>query len=65
MKWLVRLVVRLVRDTDGQDLVEYGLLALFVGLAGAATFDVIVATLATLYRAFDTGIQALWEPPDP
>ena len=50
---------------DGQDLVEYGLLGLFVGLAGLLAWNAIAAGIGTSYVGYDTGVQGLWEPRDP
>ena len=50
---------------DGQDLVEYGLLGLFVGLAGLLTWNAIAAGIGTSYVGYDSGVQGLWEPRDP
>jgi Flp pilus assembly pilin Flp len=58
-------VVGLIRDDGGQDLVEYGLLGLFVGLAGLAAWQAIVTGLGTSYSGYDSGVQSLWVPNDP
>ncbi|HQX81985.1 MAG TPA: hypothetical protein PKW63_09525 [Vicinamibacterales bacterium] len=57
--------VRFFKQDDGQDLVEYALLTAFVGLASIAAFDVIGSALRATYVAWDSGINALWEPPAP
>lgn len=54
----------LVND-EGQDLVEYALLAAFVGLAGLAAFAAIRDAVAQGYVNWDMTEQSLWEPPDP
>jgi Flp pilus assembly pilin Flp len=56
---------RFVRDEDGQDLVEYALLLLFLGFVGLAAAPAIEIALAAAYAAWDTGTQDLWVPPDP
>ncbi len=58
-------VAHLLRDDRGQDLIEYALLTAAIGVAGAATWPIIVNTLGTAYRALDTNTQNLWEPPPP
>jgi len=58
-------VQRFLAADDGQDLVEYGLLALFVALAGAAVWDAVVVGLSASYSGYDFGVQGLWEPRDP
>jgi Flp pilus assembly pilin Flp len=59
------LLGRFVRDEDGQDLVEYALLLLFLGFVGLAAAPAIEAALAVAYAAWDTGTQDLWVPPNP
>lgn len=53
-----------VGDT-GQDLVEYALLTMFIGLAGIAAWNAIEDTLGAAYAGYDTKSQGLWEPCDP
>ncbi|MCX6544245.1 MAG: Flp family type IVb pilin [Acidobacteria bacterium] len=65
MKLLLRRLGRLLREEDGQDLVEYGLLALFVAVAGVAAWNAIVTGLGTSYLGYDSGVQGLWIPNDP
>lgn len=55
----------LLDEEAGQDLVEYALLAAFIGLAGAAVWVGIRAGLGNAYSGFDSGIQDLWEPENP
>jgi Flp pilus assembly pilin Flp len=62
---LARGALDLFRREDGQDLVEYGLLGLFVGLAGLAAWNAIAAAIGTSYAGYDSGVQGLWEPRDP
>lgn len=64
-RWAVQHVRLLVKDDRGQDLIEYALLTAAIGLAGAATWPIIVNTIGTTYRALDTNTQGLWEPPPP
>jgi Flp pilus assembly pilin Flp len=60
--------VRFLRDTRGQDLVEYALLAAFIGVAG---YIVLGALSGDIFTAYDSwidpaaGTPALWEPADP
>lgn len=56
---------RFVRDESAQDLIEYGLLTLFIGLTGIAAFDAITGTIATWYGTSNTAVNSLWENPDP
>jgi Flp pilus assembly pilin Flp len=66
---MVRLsaVKRLVREDDGQDLIEYALLSAFIGLAGVTVFNAMGATMATAYTNWNTAVQSdpLVEMPDP
>jgi Flp pilus assembly pilin Flp len=56
---------RLIREDSGEDLVEYGLLTAFIGLAGVAVFGLIMAGLNSGYTNWDSGTQGLWEMPPP
>jgi Flp pilus assembly pilin Flp len=56
---------RLLRDERGQDLIEYGLLTLFVGLAGVALWVIIEGRINAAYGSYDAGVQGLWESPAP
>jgi Flp pilus assembly pilin Flp len=57
--------VRLLRDTSGQDLVEYALLTGVIGFAGLLMFDVILQALGVTYGSWESAVYSLWEPPDP
>jgi hypothetical protein len=56
---------RLVSEQTGQELLEYGLLIVTVGMAGALIFPIIQAKLSVAYSASDSAIQADWVPCDP
>ena len=56
---------RLVSDETGQDLIEYGLLIVTIGLAGALLFPIIEGKLRVGYSANDSAIQRDWEPCPP
>ncbi len=58
-------MARLVVDDGGQDLIEYALLTAFIGLAGAAAFELVATSMSAAYSAWGTGINNLWEPADP
>ena len=47
----------LILEEDGQDLIEYGLLAAFVSLAVIASIDVIGGSLSTTYESFATEVE--------
>jgi Flp pilus assembly pilin Flp len=59
------LLIRFMREEGAQDLVEYALLAAFIGFCGAAAWLLIQQTIGTIYAAFDTAEQNLWRPDDP
>ncbi len=58
-------LVELFREETGQDLVEYGLLAALVVLASIVVWHAISDAIAGAYGGYDSGVQDLWEPPDP
>ncbi len=55
----------LLRDDAGEDVIEYALLAAFIGLAGAAVMMLLSQTLGNTYSSWVGGVQGLWEPPAP
>lgn len=59
------LVLRLLRDEQGQDVIEYVLLTSALGLAAAAAFPALTTAIGEAYERLDTGQQDLWRPPDP
>jgi len=60
-----RWVRALVGDDAGQDLIEYALLALFIGVAALVAWQAIATAIGTSYPSYDSGVQGIWEPPDP
>ena len=57
-----------VVEESGQDLVEYALLASFIGMAG---YLVLIALGGDIFNTYDawldpaTGVPSLWDPPAP
>jgi len=47
--WRTICKFRIWRDTRGQDLVEYALLAGFIAVASGAFFPNVTATMSTIY----------------
>jgi len=47
----------LILEEDGQDLIEYGLLAAFVSLAVIASIDAVGLSLGTTYESFATEVD--------
>ena len=58
-------VRRLFRDESGQDLVEYALLTVVVGLAGAVAAPQIGQAIAFVYDSWVGETNNLWVTPDP
>ncbi len=55
----------LFREESGQDLVEYGLLAVFLVLASLVVWLAVADAIGTAYGGYNSGIQDLWESPEP
>jgi Flp pilus assembly pilin Flp len=62
---MLHLLLRLLRDDDGQDVVEYALLTASLGLMGIATWPLIAAGVGAAYKNLDTKTQDIWEVPNP
>jgi Flp pilus assembly pilin Flp len=62
---MTRLLIRLLADEGGQDLVEYALVTTAVGLAAIAAFDLIRTAIGNTYGTWQTEVNDLWIPPDP
>ena len=58
-------ITRFVADEDGNDLVEYILLATLIGTAGAIALQALPGIMNVVYGNWDAGAQSLWEPDDP
>jgi Flp pilus assembly pilin Flp len=56
---------RIVREDDGQDVVEYALLTAFFGLAAMAAWTSIRDAIGVGYGRTTSGVQGLWDPPPP
>jgi Flp pilus assembly pilin Flp len=56
---------RLLRDEDGQDVIEYALLTASIGLMGIATWPLITTGIGVTYRRLDAQTQGIWRVPDP
>jgi Flp pilus assembly pilin Flp len=57
-------VLRLLTEDDGQDLVEYALLTGIVAVAAAIALPV-ASQLGAIYRGWNSNVHNLWEPPPP
>lgn len=60
-----RLLRRLLVDDTGQDLLEYAFLTVAIGLAAIAVFDQMRTAIGFVYNSWETGVNNLWEPPNP
>jgi Flp pilus assembly pilin Flp len=58
-------VYRFLGDEDAQDLVEYALLGMFIGVVGVIIWQNILSLLGDRYGEYNTNVQDLWVPPDP
>jgi Flp pilus assembly pilin Flp len=57
---------RLIRDEDGQDLIEYALLSCFIGVCAVVAWTNIPTKIAAAYNNWDSGVQTLGQcTPDP
>ena len=54
-----RLLLALVADESGQDLIEYALLTTFIGVG------LLRGAINLTYSSWNTSINDLWEPPPP
>ena len=52
-------VIRLLRDEQGQDLVEYALLVAAVGLALIATVNQLSTNIVSLYSSISQGLGSI------
>jgi Flp pilus assembly pilin Flp len=62
---MLTLLHRLVRDDEGQDLIEYALLAVLVGIVGVLIFPEIRTKMGTAFGNWGTSVNDLWVPNDP
>ncbi|HTS32190.1 MAG TPA: Flp family type IVb pilin [Bryobacteraceae bacterium] len=56
------LVVRFIRDEQGQDLVEYALIVAAVGLALITTVNQLSAGLISLYQSITGDLSSIGTP---
>ena len=62
---MLRTLLRLIRDDDGQDVVEYALLTAGIGIVSVATWPVIETGIKNTYKTLNGRTQDAWEVPDP
>jgi Flp pilus assembly pilin Flp len=61
----VALLIQFWRDDNGQDLIEYALLTAAIAFAGVLAFQLIGANMNAAYSSWGTGVNNLWEVPNP
>jgi pilus assembly protein Flp/PilA len=59
------LLRRFLEDESGQDLIEYGLLAAIIGIAGVLVLPLIAPKMGNAFSSWGTQIYNAWVPPDP
>ena len=62
---MTSLLVRLITEEQGQDLVEYALLTAAVSVATVLGIAALGSAVNSVYTAWDTRTQALGEPQAP
>ncbi len=56
---MMQLFLRLIREDNGQDLIEYALLSAFVGLVGVVAWANIGNKIGSAYQGWNTNVQTL------
>ena len=59
------LVRRFFEDESGQDLIEYGLLAAIIAIAGVAVLPLIGPKMGNAFLNWGTQVNNVWVPLDP
>ena len=62
--WLARFIA----EDGAQDLVEYALLAAFIGIAGWAVLTTLPTVMGATYGSWmdpTVGVPSRWDPPEP
>ena len=62
---MAAIVLRLFRDEQGQDLIEYALLTAVIGFAGVAVFGIILGVISNTYGSQEAAVNDRWVPSDP
>ena len=60
-----RVVRSLVEGDEGQDLIEYALLAGLIAVAFTIGFPFFQVQMATAYQNWNSNAQSIWAPPPP
>jgi Flp pilus assembly pilin Flp len=56
---------RFLRETSGQDLIEYALLTSIIAIAGILLFPTIQSKMAAAYQDWNDDAVAIWQTPPP
>ena len=56
---------RRVLDDSGQDLIEYGLLASIIAIAGILVLPAIKTAMGAAFKGWGTAVNDLWAPKNP
>ena len=56
------LLMRLVGEEDGQDVIEYALLTAAIGLCALAAFSLWSGAINKAYNSWNTSTNQLWDP---
>ena len=56
---------RWLSDDSGQDLIEYLLLASFIGIGSWVGLQLMETAINTTYQSWDKASQEIWEAPEP
>jgi Flp pilus assembly pilin Flp len=62
------LLARFIAEDGAQDLVEYALLAAFIGIAGWAVLMTLPGVIGATYASWldpTNGVPGRWDPPEP
>ena len=59
---MTSLLCRLIAEEQGQDLIEYALLTAAVSVATVLGIAALGGAINSVYTAWDTRTQDLWEP---
>ena len=62
---MAAIVLRLFREEQAQDLIEYALLTAVIGFAGIAVFGVLLNAISNTYGAQEGAVNNRWVPSDP
>jgi len=59
------ILLRFVREDSAQDLVEYALLGVFVGVVSVLVWQNISSLIGDRYTEYNTNVNTLWASPEP